>query len=132
MTPPPAVLLDTPVLLWALVNPEVLSPTARAVLENWSTTLYVSAATALEVAIKQKMGRLPDVSAVVTGYDRHLERLKAIELPITGRHALLAGSFPGTYGDPFDRLIAAQALTEGLPIVSRDPLLRSFDVRLIW
>ena len=127
-----SVLLDTPTLVWALVDPDKLSAAARGALEDWTTTVHVSAATALELAVKQRLGRLPGVSAVIEGYADHLRRLQAVEIPITTAHALRAGAFPVLYGDPFDRLLAAQALLEGLPIVSRDPLLRAFDVEVIW
>lgn len=53
-------------------------------------------------------------------------------LPVTAEHALLAGRLPGVHGDPFDRMIAAQALSVGVPVISIDPKLEQFGVRRLW
>lgn len=127
------VLLDTHALLWFITDATRLSPTARATLDDPGTTLVVSAASAWEIATKHRIGRLPAAEPVVDAYPEHLARIRAEELPVSTRHALLGGGMAWDHQDPFDRLIGAQAITESLPLVTRDP---AFDglagVRVLW
>lgn len=125
-------LLDTHALLWAWTAPELLSDQARTVIESPANTLLVSSASAWEIATKHRLGRLPEAESALRGYARHLATLGATELPITSAHAILAGTLASPHRDPFDRMVAAQALVEGIPIVSRDEALRAFGVTLIW
>jgi PIN domain nuclease of toxin-antitoxin system len=114
-------LLDTHVLLWALLEPEKLSPELRQALEDSDTTLLVSAATAWEIATKWRLGKLRQAQAVVEHYAMALHRLAAVELPITGSVARQAGLWEVTHRDPFDRLLAAQAKAENLVLATNDP-----------
>ncbi|MGQ9553151.1 MAG: type II toxin-antitoxin system VapC family toxin [Anaerolineae bacterium] len=125
-------LLDTHALLWALMEPEKLSAQARALIEEPANTLLVSAASAWEIANKHRLGRLPEAEAVVRGFRRHLAVLQVIELPISIEHALLAGSLPGEHRDPFNRMLAAQALIEGVPLLTIDPIFTTFRVPVTW
>lgn len=125
-------LLDTHVLLWALMEPDKLSAPAHGLLENGANTLLVSTLSAWEVATKHRLGRLPEAEAVVHGSSRHLATLRATELPFTVKHVLLAGALPGDHCDPFDRVLAAQALTEGVRLVTADPAFASFGVPQVW
>ena len=126
------VLLDTHVLLWALVSPKLLSPKARRLLLDRSTTVLVSAASAWEIATKSRLGKLHDAADVVTNFNDHLEVLRATELSITSAHALLAGQFDVAHRDPFDRMIAAQAVLEGVPVLTKDRALGLFPCQRIW
>ncbi|MBI4278425.1 MAG: type II toxin-antitoxin system VapC family toxin [Armatimonadetes bacterium] len=126
------VLLDTHVLLWALTEPEKLSPRARGLIEDLKTTVLVSSASAWEIATKHRLGRLPEAETVVHGYQNHLAALRATELAITGEHALRAGSMRDPHRDPFDRMLAAQALIEGVHLVTSDPAFSAFPVKTIW
>jgi PIN domain nuclease of toxin-antitoxin system len=126
------VLLDTHALLWAWTEPERLSPRARDVIESPANVLLVSSASAWEIATKHRLGRLPVAETVLRGYAHHLATLGATELPITSEHAVLAGTFDNPHRDPFDRMLVAQALVEGVPIVSLDDALKSFGVTLLW
>jgi len=103
-------LLDTHTLLYALVEPERLSPQTRELLTNPSNRRLVSVASLWEIAIKHQLGRLPQGGLILAGYPGWLQDLKAQELPILGPHAILAPRLPGAHRDPFDRMLAAQSL----------------------
>lgn len=118
-------LLDTHTLLWALTDPPRLGSEAHRIIAARSSDLVVSAATAWEIGTKQRLGKLPQADALVGGYPRHLNRLGAIRLPITEEHALLAGRLEWSHRDPFDRMLAAQAMLESLTLVTNDEALTS-------
>lgn len=127
------VLLDTHALLWALTAPDELSPAARDLVADPSVELTVSAASAWELATKHRLGKLPHAEPLLFAFGSHLERLGARTLPVDDRHALLAGRLDWTHRDPFDRMLAAQAITESLPLVTAD---RAFamlvGLHLLW
>lgn len=126
-------LLDTHAVLWALTDPTSLGVDAAAVVRDSRQVLVVSAATAWEIATKQRLGRLPRADVLVTGYARHLRRLRAEPLPITDDHALLAGHLDWEHRDPFDRMLAAQAMTESLTLVTKDAAFSDVPgVRTLW
>lgn len=113
-------LLDTHALLWGLTDPSRLGPEARKILTVPASQLVVSAAAAWEIATKQRLGKLPQADALIGAYPRHLDRLGAARLPITDEHALLAGRLDWNHRDPFDRMLAAQAMLESLTLVTGD------------
>lgn len=120
-------LLDTHVVLWLLADPGALDPSTRAVLADPAHALIVSAASAMEVATKTRLGKLPaPYSALVQSWDQRVRDLRATELAITAQHAVLAGSLTWTHRDPFDRLLAAQATIENVTLVTRDTELVAF------
>lgn len=93
----------------------------------------VSAASAWEIATKQRLGKLRGLPTLTPR--RHAVLLAAdgfVALAITAAHALTAGNYPQPHGDPFDRILAAQSEIEGLPLVSKDRALRQFGVELLW
>ena len=120
-------LLDTHILLWALLEPQKLSPELRNALEDSNNTLLVSAATAWEIATKWRLGKLNQAQAVVEHYAMALHRLAAIELPISGAVARQAGLWDVPHRDPFDRLLAAQAQADNLVLASNDPAFAQFQ-----
>lgn len=126
------VLLDTHVFLWALMQPGRLSDAARAAVESMETEVLVSAASAWEMAIKFRLGKLPEAESAVRGYEAHLQRLGGNALPISSHDALMAGLFDSDHRDPFDRVLAAQAMTRGIPLVSQDPAFAKFPVTVLW
>lgn len=127
------VLLDTHAFVWAVTAPERLSTTARETISEATTSLLISAASAWEMSIKHRSGRWPEVAVLVRQYDQITQRLGAHPLPLSSAHALAAGSLEWEHTDPFDRALAAQALREGVPLVSRDAAFASLaGLSVIW
>ncbi|GAB3795328.1 type II toxin-antitoxin system VapC family toxin [Humibacter antri] len=115
-------MLDTHALLWALTSPERLGAEAETAIRPRSSELIVSAASAWEIATKNRLGKLPQADTVLEGYGRHLDRLGVERLPITDEHALLAGRLDWPHRDPFDRMLAAQAMIESATLLTADPV----------
>ena len=132
------VLLDTHALLWWALNDPRLSKKAVATLGSFDTEVFVSAASAWEVATKFRMGKLPGADRMAQDFSARIERLGFRELPITVAHGqragLLPGSHrvPGSHRDPFDRMLIAQAQAEDLPMVSNEEIFDEYHVRRIW
>lgn len=126
------VLLDTHSLLWAALKPSLLSRKAAAVITNPATVIYVSAASAWEIATKVRLGKLPGVEEFEREFLGDIEKASYTLLAITTEHALRAGRLAGDHGDPFDRMIAAQAIDEDIPVLSIDKKLDVFGIRRIW
>jgi PIN domain nuclease of toxin-antitoxin system len=126
------VLLDTHAFLWALVEPNKLSGRVRRLLEDEATEVIISAASAWEIAIKFRLGKLAGAKRVVADYQAALIGLQAAPLNVTSEHALKAGSYETKHRDPFDRVLAAQAELEKMPLLSCDPAMAQFDVEVIW
>jgi PIN domain nuclease of toxin-antitoxin system len=124
-------LVDTHTLLWWLSNQELLSTKANAVLRDPRNTLLVSAATAWELAIKVKAGKLK-ISVRLNDVLVLLEEAGFLALPITLDHAVRAGALPEHHRDPFDRMLIAQAQAEGLAVLSNDRLFDPYGVKRIW
>lgn len=112
-------LLDTHVLLWLLARPSRVPADVRDRLADRSSTLLVSSVSAMEVATKTRIGKLPDVG-LVQAWSRRMDDLGAEELPLTADAALAAGTMDWSHRDPFDRMLAAQAVLEGAVLVSVD------------
>jgi PIN domain nuclease of toxin-antitoxin system len=114
------VLLDTHTLLWLVSTPSEVDEAALAVLADPNTNLWVTAASAWEIAIKTRLGRL-DGEALLSAWTDIVSDMSTGELPIESADAILAGRLPWEHKDPFDRVIAAQALRRNLTIATRDP-----------
>ncbi len=115
-------LLDTQLLLWASSLPERLSDKARAMLEDPATKLFFSAASLWEVAIKNGLGR-SDFRVDPRVLRRGLLENGYSELAVTGAHAVAVDLLPPIHRDPFDRMLVAQAQTEGITLLSSDKVL---------
>ena len=126
------VLLDTHVVLWATLSPSSLSRKASAILAEERNTVLVSAASAWEIATKVRLGKLPGAETLEREFLEVMDDAGYTLLPIDCECALRAGRLTGVHGDPFDRMIAAQALASDIPVLSTDPKLDSFGVRRIW
>ena len=125
-------LLDTHTLLWAAYRKDLLSARAKRILENKSNELIVSAASAWEIATKYRLGRLPHAHVLANNFVAVVTEAGYSLLSITTEHALRAGQIPGEHKDPFDRMLAAQAIHENIPIISNDPCFDAFAVRREW
>lgn len=126
------VLLDTHAFLWWLFDDSRLSPTARDIVGVATNEVFVSAASAWEIATKVRIGRLPAAAEMARDIPGWIARANFLELAIQVRHAQHAGSWPQDHRDPFDRMLAAQSLLEGLPLVTADPLMKTFDIPIVW
>lgn len=114
-----SVLLDTNALLWLVTSPDKLPQSARQVLDEPSTVVMVSAASAWEIAIKTRLGRL-DGEPLLSAWSDVLADMTATELPIDAGDAILAGRLPWAHKDPFDRVLVAQAARRNLVIATSD------------
>jgi PIN domain nuclease of toxin-antitoxin system len=126
------VLVDTHALIWAGLEPARIGRRAAAILGNRSNEVFVSAASAWEIATKVRLGKLPGAEKLERDFIDSVQEAGYTLLSITTAHALRAGRLPGDHRDPFDRMIAAQALAEDIPILSIDPKLDSFGISRIW
>jgi PIN domain nuclease of toxin-antitoxin system len=113
------VLLDTHTLLWLVSEPSGMDASALAVLADPNTNVWVTAASAWEIAIKTRLGRL-DGEALLSAWADIIADMSITELPIESPDAILAGRLPWEHRDPFDRVIVAQALRRSLTIATRD------------
>ncbi len=126
-----SVLVDTQCWLWYAVEPERLSAAARRRLESTAEPLWVSAASAWEIAIKFSAGKLTLPEPPAAYVSSRLRITRATALTITVEHAVRAGTLPLHHRDPFDRLLIAQAQLEGLPIMTADARFRLYDIDVI-
>ena len=125
-------LLDTHALLWWLAEPERLSTTVLDLLADPAQRVFVSAASAWEIATKHRLGRLPTAEVLVQEGWQLLQAQGFEPLPVTWRHGLRAGSYTLPHRDPFDRLLAAQAELDGITLVTADPALGPFPCNRLW
>ncbi len=123
-------LLDTAILIYAVESPERLSKRAVAALENAENVLELSAVSLAEIAIKAALGKLRLSAAIAR---QAVQDLDIRILPYTAEHAFHLFDLPLHHGDPFDRQIIAQALSEKIPIVTSDEKFSLYKgVKLIW
>jgi PIN domain nuclease of toxin-antitoxin system len=125
-------LLDTATLIWAMAAPPLLSASARTALEDDANDIFVSAASAWEIATKHRLGRLEHAGPLVVAWTDELDHRGYIPLDITDRHALHAGAYDVGHADPFDRVIAAQAELEEMTLVASDRSFDLFAVTRLW
>ncbi|MGE0484402.1 MAG: type II toxin-antitoxin system VapC family toxin [Gammaproteobacteria bacterium] len=125
-------LLDTHALLWWLFDDPALSVRARELIADRANTVYVSAASAWEIAIKWRLGRLPDAEEAVRRLPRLVEAAGFMMLPIALEHTLTAGTLDSPLRDPFDRMLVAQCLGEGMLLISRNEAITSAFSDVRW
>lgn len=125
-------LLDTHALIWWAANDRHLSDIARAAMSEPANSVYVSAASAWECAVKVQNGKLPQAAPLVAAFRTTLDRAGFRMWDIALEHALAAGALPRHHSDPWDRMLIAQALSEGMALVSKDTAFDRYGVRRLW
>ena len=121
------VLLDTHILIWALENNLSLSKKARNVIITGGNMVFVSSASVWEISIKKSIGKLRVPDNLLEELIAHRFNL----LNISAEHAQLAGELPMIHKDPFDRMLVAQAKIEKLTLISNDPMIAQYKVKLL-
>lgn len=126
-------LLDTHAYVWAVTAPNELSERARAAIADVANTVLVSAASAWEMAIKLRAGKWPEAEPLLNRHESLCARLGAQMHPITADDAIRAGGLMWAHQDPFDRMLAAQALNALATLVSRDQAFSELPgLQLLW
>lgn len=125
-------LLDTSTWLWSVGKVDRLNQAARDVLRDPQHELYFSAVSVWEITIKARLGKLelPESPRIVVPRETARQGLRS--LPISYLHALGVYDLPHHHGDPFDRLLVAQALSEGLTLITADRELKRYSVEILW
>ena len=126
------VLVDTRAFLWIASDSPRLSKTAAAVFLDRNNERYLSAASAWEIAIKYAVGRLPLPERPDIFVRTMREASGIASLDIDEESALHAGRLPGLHSDPFDRMLVAQAIVHGMTILTPDPEIEQYAVRVLW
>ena len=124
-------LLDTHLLLWAAGPSPRLSSQARRLIEDPANEPLASAASLWEIAIKSMLGR-PSFPIDAALFRRNLLNNGYRELAVTGEHAVALATLPPLHKDPFDRILVAQALAEGLTLATKDAMLARYGTPVVW
>lgn len=124
-------ILDTHILLWWLFDDPKLDSLCRDIIRNPNHQIFISSASAWEIATKYRIGKLPEAKQIVEQYSQILNQAKFLELTITSAHALRAGNLPIAHRDPFDRMIMAQAELEKIPVITYDPAFQTGLIQII-
>lgn len=124
------VLIDTHYVLWAAINSRRMEPWARKLMADLDNEILVSAASVYEISLKVRHGKLPEAIEFESDLIENIEgRLGYTLLPMDAESMMRAARFEGPHADPFDRMIAAQAIQHNLPVLSTDSRLDGFGVR---
>ena len=126
------VLLDTHTMLWFWLGDTRISPTALQLIQDPANTKLISPASYWETAIKISLGKYSLQQPFDVFFQHGLARTGFQVLPIEVRHASVLTSLPFHHRDPFDRLLIAQSMAEGIAMVSNDPALDSYPVKRLW
>ena len=125
-------LLDTHTVVWVMNDNPKLSRVARAAIALPSNLAFASAASVWEAATKFRLGKFSEAALLVDDPRKIFASLEIEVIPVSLEHARLAGSLVHAHKDPFDRMLAAQALLEGLTLVSVDSVFDNFAVARLW
>ena len=125
-------LLDTNTLIWWLFGAERLSYHSFQTISDGSIDIYVSAVSAMEIATKHRIGKLPEAAPIVGHFAEVAEAEGFKPLPVTQEHGDLAGSLASPHADPWDRLLAAQAQIERLSLITNDQQMESLGIKPYW
>lgn len=125
-------LLDTHALIWWLVGDAALSLRAREAIADEGNAVAVSAASAMEIATKYRIGKLGQAALLADDFEAIVAGQGFVELAISVRHARTAGAMNIAHKDPFDRLLIAQAQAEDMVLVSKEALFDTFAIKRLW
>lgn len=125
-------LLDTHTLLWWAAGDETLSAKARDAILDEDNSVFVSAASAWEIATKHRLGKLPQAEPIVADIAGAIAEEGFLELAIGVQHGQASGALPPIHRDPFDRMLAAQALAESMALVSNDRIFDAYGAVRLW
>ena len=126
-----ALLLDTHVFFWWITGSDKLSNAHRQLIAAKNETVLISAVTGWELALKVKIGKWPDAAALLPDLESSIKAEGFEILDLTLDQAKLAGSLELVHRDPFDRLLAAQAISRGIPIATVDPALKLLGATIV-
>ncbi|MDK3159958.1 type II toxin-antitoxin system VapC family toxin [Kamptonema cortianum] len=125
-------LLDTCALIWLMGEPEKLSKDAREIIADTRNPLYTSDVSALEIQIKFSRGKLKIKESPKKIYDRLYDDFSLKSLPLKMESIFMLENLPDIHQDPFDRLLVAQAIQAGLSIISPDPMIQQYPLKVVW
>jgi PIN domain nuclease of toxin-antitoxin system len=125
-------LLDTHALLWATLDPDKLGADAHEVLRDQSKPTYASSISAMEIATKYRLGKLPEGEPWARDFVGEIAKDGFLGLALTAEHGQRGGNLPFAHKDPFDRLLIAQAQIEQLTLISNETLFDSMAVIRLW
>lgn len=125
-------LLDTVGWLWSVYSVERLGDEARAILEDGREEIYLSAATAWELSVKMRLGKLNFPGTPAQIVPAYMAKQGLLPLPVTHLHAVKVYDLPSPHSDPFDRIIIAQAIVEGMTVLTSDRVFEKYPIDIIW
>jgi PIN domain nuclease of toxin-antitoxin system len=126
------VLLDTHTLIWWLAGDARLAERARETIDAHRAQVFVSAASAWEIATKVRLGKLPGAAFIASDIGSFVADEGFRPLAVTVEHGQRAGALPGPIKDPFDRMLVAQAMLDGLHLVSIKQAFDAYGVLRLW
>jgi len=126
-----SMLLDTHIFLWWLFDDERLPGKIKEFIQDINNPVYVSAASVWEIATKFRLGKLPEAHAVAVNVPAWIDKAGFQSLNIKPEHAQIAGSWNADHRDPFDRMLAAQALLEKMTLASVDKAMQVFSIKIM-
>ena len=125
-------LLDTHAFLWWLAGHASLPKRVRTEIDQSGSDVFVSAASAWEIATKHRLGKLPEADLVASDIALYIQSQQFTPLPVSVAHGQIAGALPGHHRDPFDRMLVAQAMVEDLVLVTNEKAFESYGVKRLW
>ena len=125
-------LLDTHAFLWFVTDDDKLSSNARSIIKNSNNEVYFSAASAWEMSIKVRLGRLTIEEDLEPFIIKQLAENNFSTLSITIFHSIYTSKLPEIHKDPFDRMIVAQSQVEDMPLISKDKNIKKYKVPVVW
>ncbi|WP_342362900.1 type II toxin-antitoxin system VapC family toxin [Terrarubrum flagellatum] len=125
-------LLDTHAFIWWAAENSRLSPSAQALIADGDNQVFISAASAWEIATKVRAGRWVEAAGVAERMPEVIAAEGFEPLSVTLEHGRRAGFLEGDHRDPFDRILAAQAMLDDMTLVTADPAFTAFEVKVVW